>query len=49
VADCAFTYDPNAVNMSHGVVGISLTLTQSTPTGPESVTLFQQAHVSNVP
>ena len=46
---CAFTYDPNVVNMRNGVVGIAMTLTQSTPTGPESVTLFQQAHVSNVP
>jgi MSHA biogenesis protein MshO len=49
VSACAFTYDPNAVNMRNGVVGIAVTLTQSTPTGPESVTLFQQAHVSNVP
>jgi MSHA biogenesis protein MshO len=49
VSACLFTYDPNAVNMRNGVVGIAVTLTQSTPTGPESVTLFQQAHVSNVP
>jgi MSHA biogenesis protein MshO len=49
VSACTFTYDPNVVNMRHGVVGIAVTLTQSTPTGPESVTLFQQAHVSNVP
>jgi MSHA biogenesis protein MshO len=49
VSACAFTYDPNVVNMRNGVVGIAVTLTQSTPTGPESVTLFQQAHVSNVP
>lgn len=49
VSGCAFTYDPNVVNMRNGVVGIAVTLTQSTPTGPESVTLFQQAHVSNVP
>jgi MSHA biogenesis protein MshO len=49
VSACAFTYDPNVVNMRNGVVGITVTLTQSTPNGPESVTLFQQAHVSNVP
>lgn len=49
VSACAFTYDPNVVNMRNGVVGVALTLTQSTPTGPESVTLFQQAHVSNAP
>jgi len=49
VSNCAFTYDPNIVNLRNGVVGITLALTQSTPTGSESVTLFQQVHVSNVP
>lgn len=49
VAACAFTYSPNAVAERNGVVGLTLTLTQSTPGGPESVTLFQEAHVSNVP
>lgn len=49
VAACAFTYSPNAVAERNGVVGLTLTLTQTTPGGPESVTLFQEAHVSNVP
>jgi MSHA biogenesis protein MshO len=49
VAECAFTYNPNAVNLRNGVVAIALTLTQTTPTGPESIDLLQQVHVSNVP
>ena len=49
VAACAFTYSPNAIAERNGVVGLTLTLTQLTPGGPESVTLFQEAHVSNVP
>jgi MSHA biogenesis protein MshO len=49
VSACAFAYSANAVNMRNGVVAIALTLTQSTPTGPESVNLLQQVHVANVP
>ena len=49
VAACAFTYSPNAVAERSGVVALALTLAQTTPGGPESVTLLQQAHVSNVP
>jgi MSHA biogenesis protein MshO len=49
VAACAFTYDPNAVNLRNGVVAFALTLTQPTPGGSESVNLVQQVHVSNVP
>jgi MSHA biogenesis protein MshO len=49
VAACAFTYNPNAVNLRNGVVVVALTLTQSTPGGPESVSLLQQIHVNNVP
>lgn len=49
VAGCAFTYSPNAIAERNGAVVLNLTLTHSTPGGPESVTLFQEAHVSNVP
>jgi len=49
VAACAFSYSPNALAERNGVVELTLTLTQLTPGGPESVTLFQEAHVSNAP
>jgi MSHA biogenesis protein MshO len=49
VAACAFTYSPNAIAERGGVVVLALTLAQSTPGGPESVTLLQEAHVGNVP
>ena len=49
VTGCLFTYTPNAVAQRNGVVLLSLTLTQAAPGGNESVTLFQEAHVSNVP
>lgn len=42
---CSFTYDPNAVAMRNGVVSVSITLSKA----GEAVTLFQEAHVSNVP
>jgi len=49
VSHCAFTYEPNVVNKRNGVVGLRLELTQATPPGPQTVVLFQQVHVSNVP
>jgi MSHA biogenesis protein MshO len=47
VSTCAITYTPNTAQSRNGVVQLSLTL--GTPAGGESVTLFQEAHVSNVP
>lgn len=49
VSRCAFSYDPNVANTHSGLIGLWLQLTQAAPTGPETVTLFQQVHVSNVP
>jgi MSHA biogenesis protein MshO len=50
VTSCNFTYAPNAVAQRNGIVSIRLELTQTDPMGtPERVTLFSQAHVSNVP
>jgi len=49
VAACSVVYNPSAVAMRNGVVALSLTLTQSGPGGSETVTLVQEAHVSNVP
>ncbi|MEX0958093.1 MAG: prepilin-type cleavage/methylation domain-containing protein [Burkholderiales bacterium] len=45
VSACGFTYDANAVARRAGVVSLSLTLTRDS----ESVALFQQVHVPNVP
>jgi MSHA biogenesis protein MshO len=45
VSACSFTYDANAVARRAGVVSLSLTLTRDS----ESVSLFQQVHVPNVP
>jgi MSHA biogenesis protein MshO len=48
VTACTVTYDSNVANTRSGVVSISLTLAD--PDAPdESVTLFHQVHVSNVP
>jgi MSHA biogenesis protein MshO len=49
VSNCAFTYEPDALNRRNGVVGLRLELTQATPPGRQTVMLFQQVHVSNVP
>ena len=50
VTSCSFTYAPNAVAQRNGIVSISLTLAQADPSGvTETVSLFAQAHVSNVP
>lgn len=50
VTNCNFTYAPSAVAQRNGIVSVRLELTQTDPAGtPERVTLFSQAHVSNVP
>ncbi len=45
VASCQFTYTNNAVAQRNGLVLMQLQLQKNN----ESVRLFQQAHVSNVP
>jgi MSHA biogenesis protein MshO len=45
VSGCQFTYTANVVAQRAGLVSMQLKLTQS----GESVALFYQAHVSNVP
>jgi len=49
VAACSFVYNPSAVAMRNGVVSVALTLTQTSAGSSESVTLVQEAHVSNMP
>jgi len=49
VSACSFVYNPSAVAMRNGVVSLALTLTQRSAGTSESVTLVQEAHVSNVP
>ncbi len=49
VGACSFTYAPAALAQRNGVVVVTLTLTQAATGGNESVTLLQEAHVSNVP
>jgi MSHA biogenesis protein MshO len=44
-AGCAFAYDPNIANTRTGLVSLQLALTSS----GESVRLFHQVHVNNVP
>lgn len=46
VGACAITYDPNSVQGRNGVVSLRVKLTGA---GGEVVSLFQEAHVSNVP
>jgi MSHA biogenesis protein MshO len=45
VSDCAFTYTNSLNNLSRGLVGIRLALTRAN----ETVALFFQAHINNVP
>jgi MSHA biogenesis protein MshO len=45
VTACSFTYDANVVARRAGVVSLAITLTRDA----ESVSLFHQVHVSNVP
>lgn len=45
VSACAFAYDPNVANLRTGLVSLQLVLTSA----GESVRLFHQIHVSNVP
>jgi MSHA biogenesis protein MshO len=45
VAACTFTYDPLVLTQSLGLVSISLTLTR----GGETVTLYHEVHVANIP
>lgn len=45
VTACTFTYDPNVANLRTGLVSLQLVLTSA----GESVRLFHQVHVSNVP
>ncbi|HZR02675.1 MAG TPA: prepilin-type N-terminal cleavage/methylation domain-containing protein [Burkholderiales bacterium] len=49
VSACAFSYAPNAINQRTGLVSLTLTLTDASQGSVESVTLLQEAHVSNVP
>jgi MSHA biogenesis protein MshO len=49
VSACSFVYAPNVLAQRNGLVSLSVTLTSVAPGGNESVWLFQQAHVSNVP
>ncbi|MCC7546776.1 MAG: type II secretion system protein [Burkholderiales bacterium] len=49
VAACSIVYNPSAVAMRNGVVSLALTLTRSSAGSSESVTLVQEAHVSNMP
>ena len=46
VGACTITYDPNAVQGRNGIVSLRVKLTGA---GGEAVSLFQEAHVSNVP
>lgn len=46
VGTCTITYDPNAVQGRTGVVSLRVKLTGA---GGEVISLFQEAHVSNVP
>lgn len=48
VTACTITYDSNVANTRTGVVSISLTLADPQAV-EESVTLFHQVHVSNIP
>lgn len=48
VTACTITYDKNVANTRSGVVSLSLTLADPEAVD-ESVTLFHQVHVSNVP
>jgi MSHA biogenesis protein MshO len=45
VAGCSFTYDPEVGHLRTGAVSLWLTLSSA----GESVSVFQQAHVSNLP
>ena len=47
VKGCSIAYSPNSSQGRNGVVTINLTL--GTAAGQESITFFQEAHVSNVP
>lgn len=49
VAGCSIEYEPHAVAMRNGVVVLALTLVQPGSGSSETVTLVQEAHVSNVP
>ena len=46
VGSCTITYDPNAVQGRNGIVTLRLKVTGA---GGEVISLFQEAHVSNVP
>lgn len=46
VGACTITYDQNAIQGRNGIVSMTLQLTGA---GGESVNLFQETHVSNVP
>ena len=46
VSACSITYDQNAIQGRNGIVSLGL---QMTGTGGETVSLFQETHVSNVP
>lgn len=45
VAACSFSYDPLVLTQSLGLVSMSLTLTR----GGETVTLYHEVHVTNIP
>ena len=46
VGACTLTYNQNAIQGRNGIVSLSLQLTGA---GGETVNLFQETHVSNVP
>lgn len=49
VTACSFGYEATAVAQRHGLLSLRLTLSASTPSGSESVTLFHAVHVDNLP
>jgi len=48
VSDCSFTYNPQVIMQRAGLVSIWLQLTELTESS-ESVSLYHEVHVSNVP
>ena len=45
VTDCEFRYDQAVIMQNHGVISIRLSLTR----GNETVSLYHEVHVSNIP
>ena len=49
VTGCSFDYDANGIGAQLGLLTLQLTLSQPVSTGVETVTLYQEVHISNVP